>query len=408
MTEHLYYSDSFLYDFEAKVTAVVHHEGRTAVVLDRTAFYPTSGGQVFDTGWLEVDGARLRVDEVGEEGSGNILHYVRDITQPLLVGTAVHGLVDRERRFDHIQQHSGQHVLSAAFERLSGMPTVSFHMGDESCTIDLVARSVSEEQIRGVEREANRVVTDDLPVEIRAALPEHARAMGVRKIPDHVEGELRLIDMRGYDLNACGGTHVRSTGQIGPILLRKYEKVKQGIRVEFVCGGRATATARKDFDILSETARIYDTHIWQVPELVRKSIEEGKAAGKERKKLVEEIAELLAGRVLAEAAATSGGFKLIVRVFEDRDTAFIKLLAQKMTAAESVVALLGAKAGQAGVVFAQTPGLRNDMGAMMKEALAVLGGRGGGNRDLAQGGAGSPEKMSVVLEGVAAKVRESL
>lgn len=294
-------------------------------------------------------------------------------------------------------------MLSAAFERLFEMKTVSFHMGDESCTIDLETKALNDEQVRAAEREANRVVMEDHTVSIKSATPERAREMGVRKIPDHVEGELRLIDMEGYDLNACGGTHVRSTGQIGAILLRKYEKVKQGFRVEFVCGERAVATARKDFDTLTEAAGLYDTHIWEVPGLIRKSIEDSKAAGKERKKLLEEVAELLAGRMLAEAREehVGGGFKAVVRVFEDRDTAFIKLLAQKITAAGPAIALLGAKSGQAGVVFAQSPGLPNDMGALMKEALVTLGGRGGGSRDLAQGGAAKADAIESVLQAAA-------
>lgn len=410
MTERLYYNDSSLIEFEARVAQVLERDGRTAIVLARTAFYPTSGGQVFDTGWLHADGVKLRVREVTEDETGTIFHYLEEHAQASLEGALVQGLVDADRRRDHMQQHSGQHVLSAAFERLFGMKTVSFHMGDESCTIDLETKVLTDDQVRATEGEANRVVMEDRPVSIKSATPERARAMGVRKIPDHVEGELRLIDMEGYDLNACGGTHVRSTGQIGAILLRKYEKVKQGFRVEFVCGERAIATARKDFGTLTEAAGLYDTHIWEVPALIRKSIDESKAASKERKKLLEEVAELLAGRMLADAATANAGqqptaFKTIARVFDDRDTAFIKLLAQKITASESAVALLGAKSGQAGVVFAQSPGLPNDMGALMKEALVTLGGRGGGSRDLAQGGAAHPDDIESVLQAAAEKIR---
>lgn len=437
MTERIYYNDSFLLEFEAKVAEVGEENGRIAVVLDRTAFYPTSGGQVFDTGWLELGAARLRVVEVGEEESGLIKHYLAPTAQVQLeneissgtrpgagnagslttldaagerhgvrlrTGDVVRGVVDSARRRDHRQQHSGQHVLSAAFEKLFDMRTVSFHMGDASCTIDLAAKSLSDEQMRQAEREANRVVLDDVPVTIRSAAVAQAKAKGVRKIPDHIDGDLRLIDMEGYDLNACGGTHVRSTGQIGAILLRKYEKVKQGFRVEFVCGERAIQTARHDFEKLSEAARLYDTQIWQVPELIRKSQDESKAGAKERKNILEELAELLAARMLSEAPEVHGA-KLVTRVFADRDTAFVKLLAQKITAAAPAIALLGATSGQAGVVFAQSPGLQHDMGALMKQALVTLGGRGGGNRDLAQGGAPDGGKIQEVIEAAAEKAR---
>jgi alanyl-tRNA synthetase len=411
MTERLYYGDSFLLEFEAKLTGVVEREGRIALVLDRTAFYPTSGGQIFDTGAVEINGKKLRIGEVAEDEGGSILHYIEaDVKAevegamgPVQPGATVHGAVDVERRRDHMQQHSGQHILSAAFEKLFGMATVSFHMGEDSCTIDLAAGSLKEDQVRAVEREANRVVLDDRPVEILSGSVERARAMGVRKIPDHVEGELRLIDIKDYDLNACGGTHVVRTGQVGTILLRKYEKVKQGFRVEFVCGQRAVATARHDFETLTAAAALYATHIWEVPSLVRKSLEEAKAAAKGRKKLLEEIAGLLAGTMLADAP-DSGGFKLIARAFDDRDVTFIKLLAQKITAAGRAVVLFGATSGQPGILFAQTPGLPNDMGALMKEALVALGGRGGGNRDLAQGGTSEPGKIGAVIQEIVARL----
>jgi alanyl-tRNA synthetase len=428
MTERLYYNDSSLFEFDAKSAGVVQCEGRTALVLDRTAFYPTSGGQIFDTGWIEANGCRYVVSEVAEEENGSILHYIEPIVKvegvarpaELESGAAVRGTINARRRRDHVQQHSGQHILSAAFEKLFAMPTVSFHMGDDSCTIDLATDSfsaqakgglergtltgITDEQVRAAEREANRIVMDDRPVEILSASVEQARAMGVRKVPGHVEGELRLIDIKDYDLNACGGTHVVRTGQVGSILLRKYEKVKQGFRVEFVCGDRALATARRDFETLTAAAALYATHIWEVPELVRKSLDEAKAASKERKKLLEEIAELLAEDMLA-GVPERDGFKVITRVFDDRDVAFIKLLAQKITAAGPAVVLFGATSGQPGIVFAQTPGLPNDMGALMKEALATLGGRGGGNRDLAQGGAGEPREIGAVIEALAARLR---
>jgi alanyl-tRNA synthetase len=252
LTDRLYYNDSFLNEFEARVLAVAGAPAATSVVLDRSAFYPTSGGQVFDTGWLEVvadanTSKRLRVRDVTEdEQTGDVLHVVEGESSAVQAGDVVRGVIDGERRRDHMQQHSGQHVLSAAFEKLYDMATVSFHMGDENCTIDLATGSVSPKQLLAVERLANEVIAEDRRVEIRFATPDEARTMGVRKIPAAERENLRLIDIRDFDLNACGGTHVGSTGQIGSILLRKTEKVKQGVRVEFVCGLRAPrgATSR--------------------------------------------------------------------------------------------------------------------------------------------------------------------
>ncbi len=391
MTDRLYYTDSFLNDFEARVTSVADDAGRTAITLDRSAFYPSSGGQIFDTGWLEVangaEAGRLRVLEVVEnEQTGEVLHLVEDKSVALQSGAAVRGMIDAERRRDHMQQHSGQHVLSAAFEKLYDFATVSFHMGDESCTIDLAKDSLSPKQLQAAEKLANEVIAEDRPVAIRFASPEEARSMGVRKIPAAEREKLRLIDIQDFDLNACGGTHVRSTGQIGSILLRKTEKVKQGVRIEFVCGLRAVATARRDFETLTEAASLFSTHIWEVPQQIRKSQDESKAAQKTQHRLLEEVAELQAAQML-QSAEQLGSLKLVVQYFAERDLGFIKMLAQKLTKAQKAVALLSCGGSQPSLVFAQTPGLTHDMGALMKQAVQALGTRGGGNRDMAQGGA---------------------
>ena len=381
MTERLYYHDSFLCDFEARVLESFARDGRHAIVLDRTAFYPTSGGQVHDTGALLADGKSIAVSEVADEENGRILHLA---AEPLVAGTVVHGTVDSARRLDHIQQHSGQHVLSAAFIQLFHMPTVSFHMGEESCTIDLETSGLSADQARKAERLANEIIAEDRPVQIRFVSLEEARQLGLRKLPPKQTGDLRLIDIANFDLTACGGTHVRATGQIGSILLRKIEKVKQGMRVEFVCGQRAVSTARRDYNALTEAASLYSSHIYDVPEQIRKSLGESKSAAKSQHKLLEELAELYAERLLEQAA---GSPRIITQLFPERDALFIKLLAQKLTAGQSgVIALLASGAGQPTLVFAQSPGQKSNMGQLMKDAMAQLGGRGGGSTDLAQGG----------------------
>ena len=380
-TERLYYNDSFLYSFDASVVEAFEHNGRSAIVLDRTAFYPTSGGQVHDLGTLTVDGKQIAITEVADEEDGRILHFA---AATLPVGAQVHGNVDSARRRDHIQQHSGQHVLSAAFIRLFNMPTVSFHMGEESCTIDLETTGLSAEQAQKVEYLANEVIAEDRPVSIRFVPLQEARQLGLRKLPPKQTGDLRLINIAEFDLCACGGTHVRATGQIGSILLRKIEKVKQGVRVEFVCGLRAVNTARRDYTTLTEAAGLYSSHIYDLPEQIRKSITEAKAAGKAQHKILEELAEFYAERVLAQVGNTQ---PIITQFFPDRDAIFIKMLAQKLTAGKnSVVALLAAGAGQPTLVFAQTPGRKSNMGQLMKDAMTQLGGRGGGSADMAQGG----------------------
>jgi alanyl-tRNA synthetase len=402
LTERLYYHDSFLYDFDACVVESRTLEGKHAVVLDRTAFYPTSGGQVHDLGLLLADGKQISITEVADEEDGRILHFA---SAPLPSGTQVRGRVDAARRRDHVQQHTGQHVLSAAFIQLFNMPTVSFHMGEESCTIDLETSGLSAAQAQKAELLANEVIAENRPVSILFVPLEEARQLGLRKLPPKQTGDLRLIDIANFDLTACGGTHVRATGQIGSILLRKIEKVKQGMRVEFVCGLRAMNTARRDYTTLTEAAALYSSHIHDVPEQVRKSLAESKAAGKAQHKLLEELAELYAERLLAQ---TSGSTQVITQVFPERDALFIKLLAQKLTAGKpSVVALLASGSGQPTLVFAQSAGQKSNMGQLMKDAMAQLGGHGGGSADMAQGGLppGSDfRQLEEILRNVAAKL----
>jgi alanyl-tRNA synthetase len=412
MTERLYYHDPFLYEFDGEITEVVPAadiNSRHGVFLDRTAFYPTSGGQIHDTGWISPAAGdasgKLRVAEVAEVEDGRVVHYI-EADKPPERGTRIRGWIDPARRRDHMQQHSGQHVLSAAFIRLFNLPTVSFHMSDDYCSIDLDAPFLSTEQVEQAELLANQIVQENRSVEIKFVTQEDAQGLGLRKVPRADKEELRLIDIQDFDLSACGGTHVRGTGQIGSILLRKTEKVRQGWRVEFVCGQRAVTTARRDYTTLVEAAGLFSGHIWDVPQQVSKSLEEVRSVRKSGEHLLEELAELQAAKLLADTPLVNG-HKVIVRVESERDLGFIRLLAQKLTRLEgNVVALLGATSGAVSIVFAQSKGLPFDMGALLKEALAKIGGRGGGSKDMAQGGAPRAEGLEAVLAGAAARLRE--
>jgi len=412
MSVRLYYDDSFLLEFDAQVTDIIpapQGETRPAVILDRTAFYPTSGGQVCDTGWMARAGAggdeiECSVVEVADREDGAILHFL-SATSPLSPGMVVHGKIDATRRLDHIQQHSGQHVLSAALLRLFNAPTVSFHMGEESCTIDLDVKALTPEQIIAAERLANEIILENRPVEVRYASPEDAQSMGLRKIPRIDRGELRLVAIQDFDLNACGGTHVRSTGQIGCILLRKTEKVRQGVRLEFVCGQRAVATARREYGALAEAAELFSANLLDVPQHIHKAQEEAKATRRSRERLLEELAGELALRLITETPVVNGR-RVVVGVFADRDLDFIRLLAQKCArASDDVITLLASTAGPTALVFAQSTGQPYDMGTLMKEVLAKLGGRGGGGKDMAQGGTAESKAVGLVLAEVGERLR---
>ena len=405
MTDRLYYRDSFRYDFDAEVREVLVRP-RPALILDCTAFYPTSGGQIFDTGTISSDArATVRVIEVADAEDGRVVHYLEAPPGDLKAGSRVHGQIDASRRRDHMQQHSGQHVLSAAFLRLYNLPTVSFHMADDYCSIDLDTAALTKEQIEAAERLANEIILENRTVEIRFVSRDEAGKLGLRKLPPTERDELRLIDIRDFDLTACGGTHVAQTGQIASILLRKIEKVRQGWRVEFVAGLRAVATARRDFTTLSETAALFSAHIYDVPQSVRKALDEIKLLRKQHEQSQEELAAAYAAVLLADAPEANG-LQIVVRTLSGRDLGFVKLLAQKLTRlSPGVVALLATTSPQPSLVFAQSAGQPFDMGALMKQTMTKSGGRGGGSKDLAQGGIPNADGIESTLKAVAATLR---
>jgi alanyl-tRNA synthetase len=404
MTDRLYYRDSFLYDFDAEVRDVIETP-RPALILDRTAFYPTSGGQVFDTGVISTENEKLKVTEVADTDDGRVVHYIEAV-KDFKPGTRIHGLIDSTRRRDHMQQHSGQHVLSAAFIRLFNMPTVSFHMADDYCSIDLDSATLSKDQVEQAERLANEIILENRPVDIRFVTRDEAANLGLRKIPVADRDELRIIDIRDWDLSACGGTHVNQTGQIGCILLRKTEKVRQGWRVEFVAGQRAVRTARRDFTALTESASLFSSHFYDVPQQARKSLDEIRSLRKQREQSFEELAEAQAAAILAETPEENGR-KVVVRTFSDRDMNFLKLLAQRLTRlAPNVITLLATTSPQPSLVFAQSASQPNDMGALMKETMSKLGGRGGGSKDMAQGGIPNADGIEAALSEIAATLKK--
>jgi len=420
MTERLYYQNSFLFNFTAAVESVSDlPDGRRALLLDRTAFYPTSGGQPFDTGWIEFVDAeseaplpipKLRVAEVIEdEAGGNILHVVDPLPAQLPLPIRVRGFIDAERRQDHMQQHSGQHVLSAAFLRVFDLPTLSFHLGEETCAIDLDATGLDAAQLEQAERVANQFVWEDRQVLMHEVTPEQARKIGVQKIPEPVRealyGTLRLIEIRGVDVCACGGTHVRTTGQIGNIQVRGVERVRQGMRVEFVCGLRALLRARRDFKLLGDTAALYSAHPEEVPAQTRRLIESDKASHHRHRRLLGELADVAAQHALARTPDEHGR-KVVAEFLAERDVEFVKLYAQKLVASETnVIALLGAGQPTPTLVFAHSAGAAFDAGAELRALAGSVGGRGGGSRDLAQGGVPSAEMIPRLIADAAQRAR---
>jgi alanyl-tRNA synthetase len=401
MTDRLYYTDPYLREFDAAVARIETRGPRRILILDRTAFYPSSGGQPFDTGTLTVqadNGSEISVPitDVVDDDDGSVAHVVAPEAPDVAVGARVRGAIDWPRRFDHMQQHTGQHVLSAAFDRLFAVRTVSFHLGEAASTIDL-AREVSARELASAEAEANRVVWDDRPVTIRFASAADAAAMPLRKESAR-QGTLRLIDVDGFDLSACGGTHVARTGGIGIIAVSGAERFKGGSRVEFVCGARALARFRLLRDVAATAGRLLSVG----PEDVGPSIERLQAESRDVRRLAtalqSELARFRAADLAAGAepvsAGASGARQLVVRAV-DADANAVKQLAAAVTARPGFVVVLATASTPAVVVVARSSDVSLQANELLAAVTATFGGKGGGRPELAQAGgvAAAPEEL---------------
>ena len=389
MTERIYYTDPACTEFEATVVSSPTVNGQPVVVLDRTAFYPTSGGQPHDTGSL----GDARVTDVIDIDDGAIGHAV---DTSLAVGARVHGRVDWIRRFDHMQQHTGQHILSAAFDRLHHARTVGFHLGAVLSTLD-VDKVLNPEAMAAAESEANRIVWENRPVSIRFATPAEAAAMTLRKEPSR-SGPLRVIEVEDFDMSACGGTHVARTGQVGVVALRSWEKFRGGMRLEFVCGGRTLREFRVLRDAMAGSLRFLSV----APEDLPSAIEGAQAENKDLRRTLRDLVERLAvheAAALVQRARPIGPARVIVEALEGWDQAGLKALASAAASQPGIVAALLSAGEPALVVIARATGVGLDAAAVLKTVLQRFGGKGGGKPDLAQGGgvAGGREDIVAAL-----------
>jgi alanyl-tRNA synthetase len=379
MTSRLYYTEPYQTTFDARVVSSDELEGTVQVVLDQTAFYPTSGGQPFDTGTL--GGAAVR--DVIDREDGDIAHVING-GGAFRPGDVIQGSIDWARRFEHMQQHTGQHVLSAAFDRLFSARTESFHMGTTAATIDL-GREVTPGQIAKAEDEANRIVWEDRPVTIRFASAEEAAAMPLRKESART-GPLRLIDIEDFDLSACGGTHVARTGGIGIIAVGGWEKFRTGTRVEFLCGGRALTRFRHWRDSWSAVQKHLSVAPHEMAAAVERLQDESKALQRNLRGMQEKLAVQEAVALVARGSR-EGGRVAIAEAIDGWDAQGLKAMAVAAAAAEPTAAIaLFTTTTPALVVVARGANGGIDAGAVLKALVAKFGGKGGGKPDLAQGG----------------------
>jgi len=383
MTERLYYTDCYLRGFQANLIAA-EPDGLT-VYLDRTAFYPTSGGQPFDTGSI----GGVAVVEVADDGE-RIAHR---LAAPVGAG-AVECVIDWSRRFDHMQQHSGQHLLSAVFEELFGLRTASFHLGAEASTIDLEGGALDARGLEAAERRVNELVFENRPIAIE--FEDAAAVQGLRKASER-EGTLRIVTIEGLDRSACGGTHVRATGEIGAVLLRKTEKIRQAVRVEFLCGARAVRRAHADYAALAQASQLFSAPLDETPALVAAQLEAARAAEKARHKLELELAGYQGRELYHRTEAGADGVRRVTRRAEQGTLEELRAVAQNFTAQPKAV-FLAALNNPPSVLLAASEDSGIDAGKLVKAAITAAGGRGGGTARMAQGSVPDQAALERVLE----------
>jgi alanyl-tRNA synthetase len=398
MTERLHGNDPYLLEFDAAVVARREHDGRPAVVLDRTAFYAESGGQPWDTGTL----GDARVVAVVEEGP-DVLHV---LDRPL-TGERVHGRVDAERRRDHMQQHHGQHLLSKAFVEVAQAETLAFHLGGSDTTIDL-DRLVSDDVARAAEKRANDVVWAARPVLVTVLNADEARASGIEP-PKGVMSGIRIVEAEGFDRQPCGGTHPRTTAEVGVVLVTALERYKGGTRVHFVCGDRATRTFGARQQVVGELVATLSASVEELQAAAQRLKDELADSERRARALLARALEGDARRLLAEAqgagaAPTLASPAVVVSVFDGWPVDDVRVLAQQLVALAPCVALLASRSDRAQLVFAQSEGLPHDVPGLLKAAAQHLGGRGGGRGNLAQGGGERVELLDEALARARASV----
>ena len=374
MTSRLYYTDAYATAFDGRITEVSADGQR--VYLDRTAFYPTSGGQPYDLGSL--GGAQV-ADVVDEDE--RIAHVLAAPLSGHEIGDAVRGEIDWRRRFDHMQQHTGQHLLSAVFATLFGYETASVHFGVDRSSLDLDVGAIDAAQLGEAERRANEIVWENRPVSV--SFEDAATATGLRKAPPR-EGTLRIVTIADLDRSACGGTHVRATGEIGAITLRGTERIRKQMRVEFLCGARVVRQARADFEALSAIALSVKASLAEAPALVAAQSAELRDTMAARKRLEGELAVHQARALYEMTAPTPAGVRVAVLRRDGGSLEDIRPLAQAFASLPKTV-FVAAVLSSATVLVAAADDAGVDAGRLLKPALTAAGGRGGGSPKLAQG-----------------------
>ena len=403
MSERLYYRDSFLREFDALVVSCEPSEVESAeagsplwwVTLEQTAFYPLSGGQPHDTGRL----GDAEVLDVFEREDGTIVHVT---DRPVMPGP-IRGSIDWSRRFDHMQQHTGSHILAAAFHARFDIPSVSFHMGKDVSTIDVAASSLSSEQLEVVEQYANQVIFEDRPVHVRFGTAADLATLGVQKESER-EGMLRAVEIPGVNIQACGGTHVSRTSQLGMILIRGFKRIRENWRVEFICGERARRAARADFALLDDIAQRLTCAPETIHAAITRTVNDRNAANRFGQRYLKEASMLQAQALLAKESAQHPPHspRTVIGVLPDADMEYLRSVATQIVAEPGIIALMGSESNGF-IVIAKSGNVPGDVTAVLRDAVKSCGGKGGGTTDFAQGSVPQGTELKPVLRHAAGR-----
>ena len=386
-----YYTDAYTRQFQANIDGHEVGNGRFALILDQTYFYPSSGGQPHDTGLINDIPV---VDVTLRESDNAILHWIE--SEPPVSGE-ITATIDWQRRFDHMQQHSGQHILSQSFIQIADARTVSFHLSNKSVTIDIDAKEMSSDKLAATEKLANQIIWENRPIHVRMVTLEEAQQLPIRKIPPVNQEKLRVVDIENFDMTACGGTHVATTGSVGLIKIVKVERRKGQLRIEFCCGIRALQDYHQKHVVISDLMNQLTTGFSELGENIGKIQSENKHLQRTVKKQQASLLTFTASQ-LREQASQDGSLAIITHIVED--SAALRPLAQHLTSHKKTIALLGSTGSKTGLLFARSDDAPGDMAQLLKATFQKLGsGSGGGKPNAAQGGGGpvATSKLEEVL-----------
>ena len=390
MTQKLYLDDSYLRECQSSIVDRTDVNGKPGVILDRTIFYPTSGGQPHDTGTINESS----VIDVFEDQHHRIVHLLKTPFS----GVRIQGRLNWTRRFDHMQQHTGQHILSQAFLKICNADTISFHLGEKSATIDLNQSGFSKERGSSVETLVNHIIYENRQINSHIVSKDKLNQFPLRNIPT-AELNIRVIEIENFDYTPCGGTHCTQTGEVGILKIDRYENYKGGTRVHFICGFRAFEDYQKKAEILKQVCSSISIGEADLHRTIQKSIDDLKRLRWEHDKLKKYVLEYEAQNLLSERHKL-GEISIIKKIFINRDQKDIKLLAEKaLKVFPETIILFGAKnGGKAALLFLRSEELDYDMQQLMQIACMSINGNGGGHPQRAQGGGPKADNLEEALQ----------